>query len=456
MFAAAVVLSAAMIAAQADWVPARWPTSDPKTLELLADTPVNCLLLEQKDWSRAFNEQAAKQGTATLAVIRPGAKAEGDIKTATGLKFSGLVLEGDFEQRPKVDPSLRVIQIGLRHKMKLDGSEPVIGTFQGLWPGVRVEESGKTHTAASGSAWIDTNAGFLRFVQASTDAQVWIAIAPPARTVLPFERYLQAIGDAAMSGARWVLAFEDEFTRKLFARDEAVLKQWRRIAETLKYYESHPEWRKTEAYGKLALVQDVSSGALVSGGVLDMIAVKHTPVKPVPADGLKNKGSLGDAQLAVTIDPESLTPAQREEIRNFTRSGGTVLSGPPGWKFPDLKPDQITLGKEDLEKLDQIWREMNSMTGRRNLGARLYNVATMLSNLLITTDRKTVILQMVNYADYPVEDVTVHLLGKYASARLFQPGAAPSNLELYPTDEGMGLDLAKIGTVATVVLEPQL
>ena len=34
------------IAPPPDWVPARWPSGDPKSLELLRDTPVNCWLLE--------------------------------------------------------------------------------------------------------------------------------------------------------------------------------------------------------------------------------------------------------------------------------------------------------------------------------------------------------------------------------------------------------------------------
>ena len=36
----------------ADWVPVRWPWADVKSLELLADSPVNCLLL--KDYPAEF------------------------------------------------------------------------------------------------------------------------------------------------------------------------------------------------------------------------------------------------------------------------------------------------------------------------------------------------------------------------------------------------------------------
>jgi len=46
------------------------------------------------------------------------------------------------------------------------------------------------------------------------------------------------------------------------------------------------------------------------------------------------------------------------------------------------------------------------MIGRRNLGARMFNVSTMLSDLLSSPDGKQVVVQLVNFSDYPVESVT--------------------------------------------------
>ena len=81
------------------------------------------------------------------------------------------------------------------------------------------------------------------------------------------------------------------------------------------------------------------------------------------------------------------------------------------------------LSDDDVKMLDDIWKEMNAMTGRRNLGARLFNVSSMLSNFVAGADRKQTVLQLVNYSGFPVENVTVHVLGKFKSARLLAPGA---------------------------------
>jgi hypothetical protein len=335
--------------------------------------------------------------------------------------------------------------------MDLNGGAPVIGTYQGVWPGVQVEPDGSAKAAPSGAAWIDTNTGFLRFARASTSSAVWMANQPPKGQTFAAERYIQAIGDAAMVGARWVLALDDQYSQKLLARSQKELDGFKRIGQVLSYYESHKEWRSAVPYGQLALVEDAGSGALLSGGILDMIATKHTPVRPIPRQHLDAK-SLGDSSLAVSVDPSALTPDQKDVLKAFTRAGGTLLTGPPGWKFPDLRNDQITLEKDDLKKLDEIWRELNSLTGRKNLGARLFNVSSMLSNLVELPERKQVLVQLVNYSDFPVENVTVHVLGKYRSASLYRPDGDPIPVTGYDLEEGTGFDIDRIGTVATLVL----
>ena len=451
-----MLLALLLITAVSDWVPARWYSSDPKNLELIAQTPINCILLERAQWSEAFSKAAADRGFTTLGVVHPGADAVDLARKAIALKMTGVVLEGDFD--PKIretlsDSKIPVIDLPPRAKMRLDEhSSAVVGTNQGLWPGVQVEENGAAKAAPSGAPWIDTNTGFLRFLRSYTNTPVWIANLPPPKMVIPVQRYVQAIGDAAITGTRWVVALDDDFNQRLLAGDPRALADWKRIGANLKFYESHKEWRAFRPHSELALVEDAGSGALLSGGVLDMIAVKHTPVRPVPNPKLSAE-AMKDAKLAVDVDPSSLTAPQREVLRNFTRGGGTLLSGPPNWKFPAPKEGEITLGKDDFSKLDEIWKEVNGLTGRRNLGARLFNVSSMLSNLLESPDGKQVILHLVNYTDYPVESITAHVLGTFKHARLYTPESEPKDLPVYPVEEGTGIDIEKVNVVATLVLE---
>ena len=439
----------------AGWVPARWSATDPATLDLVAGTPVNCLLMEEP--SAEFAAAAASRGIAVLAVVRPGGDTLAAARAAVEAKLAGLVLEGEFDRamiartREVLAASkLALVELPPRHLLRLDA--PLVGTSHAVWPGVQAQPAGAAQAAPTGGPWIDTNTGFLRYLRAATEAPIWVANTPPPKTVLPVSRYLQAIGDAAITGARWVVALDREFNGRLLAGDPAALRDWRRIAAHLKFYEEHKEWRAWPFHGQLALIQDIDSGALLNGGVLDMIAVKHTPVRPVPKAKL-NDEALRAARLAVTVDPASLTDAQKEALSGVARRGGTLLSGPPGWKFPAPRADQIALDKPEVEKLNDIWRDMNSVMGRRNLGARLFNVSSMLSNLLASPDGKQVVLHLVNYSNYPVENITVHLVGGFARARLLTPEDTPRDLEVYPVAEGTGVDIPQAPVCAALVLD---
>jgi hypothetical protein len=437
----------------ADWVPVRWPWADAQSLELLTGTPVNCLLL--RTYPADLVSAAASQGLVTLAIISPGGDAIAAARQALAGKVSGIVLEGDFAAEVvagvrNAAGAATVIELSARSRIALGSGAPILGTYQGVWPGISALDDGGKKAGPTGSVWIDTNTGFIRAVRAWGDAALWIANEPPAKTVVTGARYLQAIADAAISGGRWVLAFDTDFAKRLHGREADAISDWRRMGALLRYFEQHPEWRQMQEYGKLAVVQDPAKGGLLSGGILDMIAVKHTPVRPIPRQHLTPE-ALAGATMAVNVDAESLTPEQKEVLRSFARSGGTLLTGPPGWKDPTLN-GKITLEKAELERLNDIWRDVNSMVGRRNLGVRLFNVSSMLSNLLISGDAKTAVLHLVNYSDYPVENVAVHFIGDYKHAAITSPDSAEKPLDVYPTEDGGGVDIQKVSVCATIRL----
>src|ERR1039457_3588650 len=68
------------------WVPVRWPWADAGSLELLAGSPVNCLLLKSPAPQLVAAAQA--RGVAALAVVNPGGAVEG----ALAAKVDGIVL----------------------------------------------------------------------------------------------------------------------------------------------------------------------------------------------------------------------------------------------------------------------------------------------------------------------------------------------------------------------------
>lgn len=440
-----------MAASAADLAPMRWVSPEPKSLQILDGTPVNCLIAEPAAWTAPVLAEARKRQISVYGSVHDAAEAQ----RAVSLKLDGAVLEGAVDPKVRAfltDSRMTVVELPPRAAMRFD-SQPVIGTAQAVWPGIQAEDDGKAKAAPSGAPWINTNGGFLRFVRAaSPTSAIWLGNTPPAKTVITPERYIQAIADAAIIGARWIIALDDDFRQRLESSQPTALRDWKRIMAVASWYEAHPEWRRMKPLSQLGIVQDVNSGALYSGGVLDMIAVKHTPVRAVPSHSLTPESVKG-LTMAVDVDPSSLTAEQKAALTALRRSGGSTLSGPPNWKFPPVTPDRITLTEADVKTLDEIWREMNQMTGRRNLGARLFNVSSMLSNLVESPDGKQAVLHLVNYSGFPVENVTVHLLGKYKKATLIAPGEKDKTLQLYDNDEGTGVDIDTVNVVAALLLE---
>jgi hypothetical protein len=448
-----------MVVAAADWVPVRWPWSDPATLDLLAGTPVNCLLVERPAWNAQFNRQARLNGVATLGVIRPETDPVGATGQAVELDFTGVVYEGDFP-RTALDEARKVaaradrivVELLPRTSMRLDTTDPILGTYQGVWPGINAADDGSAKAAPTGSPWIDTNTGFVRFLRGITEARIWLGHLPPKGAVIPVARYLQAIADAAMVGGAWIFAFDADFAARLGRRDDIALEDWRRIGRHLAYWQEHRNWRQFRPHLGLAVIHDVSSGGLLSNGILDMVSARHTPLRSVAIRRLSDQ-ALAGARMAVSVDPAALAPEQKEILRRFTRGGASLLSAPPGWKFPEIRPGQMVVDKSEVERLDEIWRGVNSMVGRENLGVRLFNVSSMRSELIAAPAGRPVLLHLVNYSDYPVEHVTVHLLDKFAKAELLDPDAPPKTLPVYPHGEGSGVDIDLVRSVATLLLE---
>ncbi len=93
-----MLAAAILIAMYPDWVPARWISADPKSLDLLTNTPINCLWLERPQWSAEFAAEAAKRGIATLGVIRrEGDPIDAARAPARKPASPARVIEGNFD-----------------------------------------------------------------------------------------------------------------------------------------------------------------------------------------------------------------------------------------------------------------------------------------------------------------------------------------------------------------------
>ena len=335
--------------------------------------------------------------------------------------------------------------------MPLGSNVPIIGTYEGVFPGIAIEENGTAKAGPTGSTWIDTNTGFLRAVRPWSDQALWIANKPPPRTIITGKRYLQVIADAAFSGARWVLALDDDFTVRLERREASIMRDWRRIADVVRYFEGHPEWSGMREYGKVVVVQDPMKGGLLSGGILDLLAARHIPARPMPSH-LLTADAMRGATIVVNMDPSGLAARQEKALHDFANAGGTLVAGPPVWQDAGAAGERFAVNSAEIERLDPLWNKLNSKLTRKDYGVRLFNVSSMISNVLISGDGKTMAVHLVNYSDYPVEAISVMFPDGYGKATLFAPGEAARTLQITRSGSGPGVTIDRVSVCATLEL----
>ncbi|MDP9169948.1 MAG: hypothetical protein M3N54_04970, partial [Acidobacteriota bacterium] len=189
------------------------------------------------------------------------------------------------------------------------------------------------------------------------------------------------------------------------------------------------------------------SVARLSGGLLDMLAAKHIPVFAVPASQT-GADVLKKAQVAVNYDPVS-SPA----LQAFSTLGKTVIDGPRAPAKTPQSVDDFIFDPND-STVNTIWQKVSAAVGRQNMGARLFNVSSMLSNLVALRGARQLVLHLVNYSEYPASGITARVVGNYRRARLYRPGEAPVDLDVEKIEDGTGFAIdQRIVTIATVVLE---
>ena len=125
-----------------------------------------------------------------------------------------------------------------------------------------------------------------------------------------------------------------------------------------------------------------------------------------------------------------------------------------GGSAPSIPGDDDYIFNATDTSVDRTWQKVSAVLGRQNMGARLFNVASMLSNVLATRGQRQLVLHIVNYSDYPGSGITARVPGTWRHARLYRPGEAPVDLDLEKVEEGTGFAIdQRVVTIATVVLE---
>jgi hypothetical protein len=450
---------------------ARW--YEPATLNLLDDSPANCLLVtwsapadaavqaEQQQLVKVYVGAAHKRGMAVLGLVYAAGDASKIAADAARAALDGLVLEGEFA--PEFPASLR----------KAAGSMLVVEIAKdaGPWrwkPGLIIAVSGVAPSARnlsemgirgapSSEPWIQSNIWLVRsFGITSPSRPVWISSELENASA---GDYARAVADAAAAGGHWIVSLDDALRAKLLARDTLAIEAWRRLSSYLNFAERHAAWRALEPYGNVGIVLDAASTKQdLADEYLNLATRRQVPYRLLARSGL-DSAALAKFRALVAIELDPPTPAERKLLQGFVENGGLLIVGPSWGGAPKTAPfAEVPTGKgrvviyKDPDP-EGVARDLKEVLSDDDLGVAPFNVPSVITFASGGSPGQPLLVQLVNYFDHPVEAITLRVVGKFSSARLETPESAAVNLPLRDVEGRTEVTILKLLSWGAVSME---
>ena len=294
---------------------------------------------------------------------------------------------------------------------------------------------------------------------------IWLAHRPKLYRDQPFELpdYIRAVADAAMAGGRWIVALDAGWQAGLAAGDKSTLASWKRLGETIRFFDRRPEWKDLAPQPALVLVHDPNSPSVFTTmDVLNMLAVRHVPHRVLlRADLEAGETPAGAAVLAYDQAPPA--GGEHAALQAFADSGGMLLFGPV-WAMYEYK------GGEDFKRViprkgtkvaypapelngDKFAGDLRGRIEKKDAAPKIYNVGTIMSRYSVDADGGLSVLQLTEYSDYPTENVTVRLPHVVSRARFLPLEGPEEDLEIYETEHGSEVVVPEVPSYCAIVFE---
>jgi hypothetical protein len=393
-------------------VPFRWPTEwkDSSKLELLKNTPINCLVGEA-----------------------PPPFPLGD------LKFVKL----DKESAPE--------GVALR---------------EGVWPQVlAATKKDAADAGATGGAWVDSNAGIIRLAQTMAPGKpVWLSYAAPGgKEVVPLDRFARAVVEPEAYGAHWIVTLSPPFIEGLDQGRQPALNAWQRMVAAMKLFETKAAWRSWEPVAALAVVSSFEGEIrLISEEFVKLAPRRHLAHRVVRTADVP-KTSFEKQKAIIYIETGPPEGEVRNKLLEFVQAGGLLIS-PRG--TVKTEPDEIRItyrihrsGKGRIAMPPEAWYdpfllvdEVNTLVGHREDVVRVWNGGEMNSHFLAAPKGDRGVVHLIQYASGRTQPVTIGLGKPYRSARV---RTLESETVVKPVKAELGVEIpvGEFSSYAAVELE---
>lgn len=393
-------------------VPLRWPaawTSD-RQLALLENTPINCVI------------------DAPAAV-------------ATAAKSRGLTVLS-----------------------KQDSASVAAFLPEPVWPSIKMQRRGQGADAGpTGAPWVDANGWSIQLARAlSPNKPVWVDAGPPDNAVLDDRNYTLAIAEPAAFGGQWVVNIDKGYASKLADGDAATVARWRKLMDTLKFFEAHRNWRAMDIRSNLAVVSDFAGpNEFLSREFLNLASRRNVGYH-VWLKATAPRANFSAVQSVLFIDEQPPAADLARALDSFVRKGGMLIarrSEPfskwtgaatptpiPGYETRSIGKGQLVMPTAAWDDPWQLALDVKMLIGRKTDTVRFYNAGIMGTYYTRSNDGRAAVLHLVNYTRRAAPgEITVAVADPFKSARVVTPDAAPPKQVAMANQGGVFREMALPG-----------
>ena len=435
---------------------------DPASLALVQGTPINCLVVSwasglpadagQQQALKPLIEKGKQAGLGFVGLIEGEANKAAAVAAAQAAGLAAVAMPGDAPASAGVP----VIPWNKASQVRSFASSPVVGVSDGVFPGL--PQAASQAGGPTNLPWVDSNGAILLIARAlAPDKIVWVGFDPPPQAKLAAEAYVLAVADPASYGARWPISLDDQLRVDLAAKKQPAADTWKKLLDTVAFFEQHKELRTYQPNGLLAVMSSFAGPDFDAGEeAVNLLPRLRQPFRVI-ARSRAAGASFAGLQAIFYVDKEAPDAELRKKLMAFATAGGTLFV-PSKWPNPEgaaaaaepyLLFNMRTVGKGRLavckedqpDAYDTVADIQNIMSHRTDL-LRLYN-APSANFLYETTAQGRGVIHLLNYSRRPGSDGPVFFVKEpHKSARLVSPElAAPADLQWVPQEAG-GAELA--------------
>jgi hypothetical protein len=476
-----------------DWVPLRWPSGPAaiaaaknkdeanvltawhraEALSLIVNSPVNCLVVT---WAAGTAEDAEQQSTLKPLVVeakKQGLAVVGEIKgeslkaieAARSAGLNGVLLD-----KLVPAPGLVVITATPGAEVPKASPPPIAALSDASWPHIPPRRGGTNPAAGpTGMPWVDSNGWLVQLAHAKAPGKtIWLSDSPPPDLALPDAGYSVAVADAEAYGARWIVSLQAALRRGLTAGDAGAKQTWKSVTGALDFFSRHKNWRGQIGIARLGVISDFSGGnKLMAQELLNLAARRPLPCRAIDRTNFAPESITG-LRTIVWADAQMPDGGVQKLLNAFVREGGLLLAaGAAAGLAASMKPagshegrfNLFASGKGRVGIAVKPWSDpfllaadAHLLMSRKHDVLRAWNGGSSNFNYTATPDRRSAVVQIVNYTGRPVGgDMSLYVAHAYKTAVLHRlTGGQPEPLKITPTAQGVEVYLPPFAAYAAV------